>query len=166
MSKCSKCLEKDIKIHDLTQEVNRLKKIIQSNKRKQKEGIFGSSTPSSKIPIKENTKVNNSNKNGGGKKGHKGHGRKKPTFIITNNGVYRQVKLVRKMVLGEYVLTEEHDGMDIDKPVINFKQLAESMGVKATQVTEPDDIENALKEAIDDNKPRLVEVFIENKPKA
>lgn len=77
MKNCSKCLEKDIKIFDLTQEIKRLKSIIQSQERKQKEGVFGSSTPSSKIPIKENTKVNKLNKNGGGKKGHKGHGRKK-----------------------------------------------------------------------------------------
>lgn len=78
MSNCSKCLEKEIKIHDLTQQVDHLKKIIQSQKKKHKqEGAFGSSTPSSKIPIKENTKNNVQNKNGGGKKGHKGHGRKK-----------------------------------------------------------------------------------------
>ncbi len=87
------------------------------------------------------------------------------TFIITNNGVYRQVKLVRKLVLGEYVLTEKHDGMDIDEPVINFKQLAESMGVEGTQVTKPDKLGNVLQEAISQDKPRLVEVFIENKPK-
>ena len=87
------------------------------------------------------------------------------TFVITNNGVYRQVKLVRRLVLGEYVLTEKHDGMDIDEPVINFKQLAESMGVKATQVTDPAKLGNALKAAVKDNKPRLIEVFIENKPK-
>lgn len=87
------------------------------------------------------------------------------TYVITNNGVYRQVKLVRKMVLGEYVLTEKHDGMEIDEPVINFQQLAECMGVKAVQVTDPDEIGKALKEAIEDNRPRLVEVFIENKAK-
>lgn len=77
MSSCSNCLEKDIKIYDLTQKIKRLQKIIESHKEKQKEGVFGSSTPSSKIPIKQNTKNNKSNKNGGGKKGHKGHGRKK-----------------------------------------------------------------------------------------
>ena len=87
------------------------------------------------------------------------------TFVITNNGVYRQVKLVRKLVLGQYPLTEKHDGMDIDEPVINFKQLAESMRVKAVQVTDPAKLSNALKKAIADNKPRLVEVFIENKAK-
>ena len=77
MAICSNCIEKDVKIYDLTQEIKRLKNIIKSQKIKQKEGFFGTSTPSSKIPIKGNTKNNNSNKNGGGKKGHKGHGRKK-----------------------------------------------------------------------------------------
>jgi benzoylformate decarboxylase len=86
------------------------------------------------------------------------------TFVITNNGVYRQVKLVRKKVLGEYDLTERHTGMDIDKPVINFKMLAESMGVRGVQVNEPGGLEHALKDAVDSDIPGLVEVFIENKP--
>ena len=77
MSSCRDCFEKDIQIYDLTQKIERLQKIIQSLKIKQKSGAFGSSTPSSKIPIKENTKNSKSNKNGGGEKGHKGHGRKK-----------------------------------------------------------------------------------------
>ena len=77
MSSCSKCLEKDIQIYDLTQKIEHLQKIIDSHKKKQKEGPFGSSTPSSKIPLKENTKVKSKNKNGGGKIGHEGHGRKK-----------------------------------------------------------------------------------------
>ncbi|MBN1905712.1 MAG: thiamine pyrophosphate-binding protein [Deltaproteobacteria bacterium] len=85
------------------------------------------------------------------------------TFVITNNGVYRQVKLVRRHVLGDYVLTEKHAGMDIDEPVINFKGLAEAMGVKGAQVKEPDDLEKALKDAVKNNHPRLIEVFIENK---
>lgn len=88
------------------------------------------------------------------------------TYVITNNGVYRQVKLVRKRLLGEYDLTERHTGMDIDKPVINFKMLAESMGVTGVQVNEPDRLEHALKDAVDSDTPRLVEVFIENKPRS
>lgn len=87
------------------------------------------------------------------------------TFVIANNGVYRQVKLVRKLVLGEYALTEKHVGMDIDEPVIHFKQLAEAMGVGGRQVVEPDELESALLEAVHQDRPRLVEVFIENKSK-
>lgn len=86
------------------------------------------------------------------------------TFVITNNGVYRQVKLVRKRVLGEYDLTERHTGMDIDKPVINFKMLAESMGVEGVQIDNPNKLDHGLKEAVNSKTPRLVEVFIENKP--
>ena len=37
--------------------------------------------------------------------------------------------------------------------------------MKATQVTDPAKLGNALKAAVKDNKPRLIEVFIENKPK-
>ena len=77
MSSCAKCLEKEIQIYDLQQKIIKLQKIVDSQKKKQKEGTFGSSTPSSKIPIKENTKNNKKNKNGGAKNGHKGHGRKK-----------------------------------------------------------------------------------------
>lgn len=86
------------------------------------------------------------------------------TYVITNNGVYRQVKLVRKQVLGEYDLTERHVGMDIDKPVINFKMLAESMGVKGAQIKEPNELEQALKDTVNSNRPGLVEIFIENNP--
>jgi transposase len=77
MNTCNSCLEKDIKIYNLTQENERLKKLLQSQNKKNKEGVFGSSTPSSQIPIKENTKNNKQNKNGGAKIGHKGYGRKK-----------------------------------------------------------------------------------------
>lgn len=77
MSSCIKCLNKDIEIHNLKQKNIKLQKIIDSLKKTQKEGIFGSSTPSGKIPIKENTKNKSLNKNGGAKLGHIGHGRKK-----------------------------------------------------------------------------------------
>ena len=77
MSKCCNCLEKDVIIHDLENEVEKLKKIINSQKKKEKDGPFGSSTPSSKVPIKPNTKEDNEETKGGAKKGHKGNGRRK-----------------------------------------------------------------------------------------
>ena len=43
---------------------------------KNKEPFFGSSTPSSKIPLKENTTQTNKENKGGAKKGHTGNGRK------------------------------------------------------------------------------------------
>jgi benzoylformate decarboxylase len=86
------------------------------------------------------------------------------TFVITNNATYRQVKLVRKIVLGEYPLTEKHEGMELDEPVLNFSMIAQSMGVKAESVKDPGDLGRALKAAFDSGEPRLVEVFVENRP--
>jgi transposase len=42
---------------------------------KAKEGFFGSSTPSSKVPVKPNSSTKHQRNRGGGKPGHKGHGR-------------------------------------------------------------------------------------------
>jgi benzoylformate decarboxylase len=86
------------------------------------------------------------------------------TFVITNNATYRQVKLVRKLVLGDYPLNEKHEGMELDDPVINFSMLAQSMGVKGEAVKNPGDLGRALKAAIGSEEPRLVEVFVENRP--
>jgi benzoylformate decarboxylase len=54
--------------------------------------------------------------------------------------------------------------MDIDKPVIDFSNLAESMGVKGERVERPEDLGQALKTAMASNEPRLVEVLVENRP--
>jgi transposase len=73
---CSKCLDKQRKIDKLTEENKRLKDKLRVQKRKQKEGFFGSSTPSSKVPIKSGTPESEKKKRGA-KPGHKGKGRKK-----------------------------------------------------------------------------------------
>src|SRR5512139_671593 len=86
------------------------------------------------------------------------------TFVITNNATYRQVKLVRKIVLGEYPLSEKHEGMELDNPVLNFSMIAQSMGVRGESVKDPGDLGPALKAAFDSGEPRLVEVFVENRP--
>ncbi len=87
------------------------------------------------------------------------------TFIITNNATYRQVKLVRKAVLGDYPLNEKHPGMELDSPVMNFQKMAESMGVAATQVEDPNELLATLEDNIGSNHPNLIEVFVENASK-
>lgn len=63
-------------IDRLLDEIARLKSKLHYQERKAKEGLFGSSTPSSKIPIKESSAEEKRQRKGGAKKGHKGHGRK------------------------------------------------------------------------------------------
>jgi transposase len=79
VNSCESCFEKQLKIDRLTQEVETLKSEIKRLKRKSVEGFFSSSTPSSKIPVKENSKKENSKKQGGAQLGHKGYGRRSHT---------------------------------------------------------------------------------------
>ncbi len=76
MSYCNGCYEKQLKIDRLKERIEHLEKKIKNRKRKDKEGYFGSSTPSAKKPFKENSSKEKLNKNGGAKPGHPGNGRK------------------------------------------------------------------------------------------
>jgi transposase len=73
---CPGCFEKQRRIDELQDEVIRLKQKLRYEERKTKDGYFGSSTPSSKRPFKE-AADDIVKKNGGGVRGHKGHGRKR-----------------------------------------------------------------------------------------
>jgi transposase len=72
---CEDCFDKQRTIDELKDEVVMLKSKLAYQKRTAKEGLFGSSTPSSKVPIKANTAQQLKRLKGGGKPGHKGHGR-------------------------------------------------------------------------------------------
>ncbi len=72
---CEACFQKQLKIDALTEEVTRLKAKLKYLERKDQQGYFGSSTPSSKVPFKANAAPENQHKRGGAKKGHAGHGR-------------------------------------------------------------------------------------------
>jgi len=81
------------------------------------------------------------------------------TYVVTNNATYGQVKIVRKVVLGEYPLSEKHEGMELDQPVMDFSLLGKSLGVESERVSAPDDIAPALAWAVGSGRPRLVEVM-------
>ena len=85
-------------------------------------------------------------------------------MIITNNGTYRQVKNVRKRILGDYPLNEPHLGMEIDNPVISFMALAKSMGVSGCQVHKAVELSKAIENGRNCKEPYLIEVFVENRP--
>ena len=75
ISYCPGCFEKQRKIDELTEEIKGLKAKLRYLERKGQEGYFGSSTPSSQVPVKANATEENQRKRGGAKKGHPGHGR-------------------------------------------------------------------------------------------
>ncbi len=81
------------------------------------------------------------------------------TFVIINNATYGQVKLVRRIVLGDYPLDEKHEGMELDRPVMDFSLLAEALGVEAERAETPDQVGSVLRRAVGSGRPRLVEVI-------
>ena len=77
INNCPICLEKQRKIDELTEEVARLRKALGQQKRQAAAGLFGSSTPSAKLPVKPNTSEAQEPVKRGARKGHKGAGRKR-----------------------------------------------------------------------------------------
>lgn len=72
---CSVCLEKQRRIDELEGEVKRIRLALGRERRKAQDGLFGSSTPSSKKPVKKDVEKREG-KPKGARPGHKGHGRK------------------------------------------------------------------------------------------
>jgi len=79
---CSECLKKQEEIFRLKEQVKRLQAQLRRQERKITEGYFGSSTPSSKQPVKHNSDNTSDNKNrGGAKVGHQGTGRRSMSAV-------------------------------------------------------------------------------------
>ena len=80
------------------------------------------------------------------------------TYVICNNKSYR----ILKQRLLAFQGNDNFIGMDFREPEIDFVGLAQSMGLKAQRVTEPDQIEPALKQALADTSgPNLIEVVVD-----
>ena len=75
MTYCKQCLDKQQKINELEEEICSLNNKLRYQQRTATEGFFGSSTPSSRLPVKPNSHKGHPGNRGGGKPGHKGHGR-------------------------------------------------------------------------------------------
>jgi transposase len=75
VNNCPLCLEKQRRPDELEEELKRLRAALGREQRKAEEGLFGSSTPSSKQPVKKNIEQKEG-KPKGAHPGHEGHGRK------------------------------------------------------------------------------------------
>jgi transposase len=73
---CPFCLVKQRLIDELEEEVQSLRRKLRSQQRKAEEGLFGSSTPSSKRPLKPNVEEKE-HKPKGARPGHRGAGRRR-----------------------------------------------------------------------------------------
>jgi transposase len=74
---CPDCFAKQQEINRLKDRITHLEGKLRLRQRQVKEGPFGSSTPSSKVPIKPSSLPERQARKGGGKLGHAGHGRRR-----------------------------------------------------------------------------------------
>jgi benzoylformate decarboxylase len=81
------------------------------------------------------------------------------TFVIANNGAYSILKERLVAFGGASVAKETMIGMDFDPP-IRFTGLAESLGVPARRVAEPAEVAPALRWALAQDGPALLDVAI------
>ncbi len=72
---CEGCLHKQLIIDRQNQEIQALKKKLKLNERRLNDGFFGSSTPSSQLPIKANSLAENQAKRGGAQPAHQANKR-------------------------------------------------------------------------------------------
>ncbi len=75
MNGCAECLKKPRIIDRLTEENQRLKQKLRYQERQATEGVFGSRTPSAKLPVKANTPPAQEPTRKGARPGHPGAGR-------------------------------------------------------------------------------------------
>ncbi len=78
------------------------------------------------------------------------------TYVIANNRGYRIIK--ERLV--SFRKTDKFTGMDLREPEIDFVSLAQSMGVAARRVTDPQDIAPALREGFASGKPNLIDMRV------
>jgi benzoylformate decarboxylase len=78
--------------------------------------------------------------------------------VIPNNRSYR----ILKERLVSFRKTDKFVGMDMDDPAIDFVALAQSMGVPARRITNPQDAGPALRESIQSGGPSLLDVTVAN----
>jgi benzoylformate decarboxylase len=79
------------------------------------------------------------------------------TYVIVNNRSYR---ILKERMVG-FRGTRTFMGMELGEPPIDFRALAEAMGVRAVTVSDPRAIDSALREAINAKAPRLLEFIVD-----
>ncbi len=80
------------------------------------------------------------------------------TYVIINNRSYRILKERMVSMRG----ARAFPGMELSDPPIDFKAIAEAMGVKAATVSDPREIDPAMRESTGAGAPRLLEFIVES----
>jgi benzoylformate decarboxylase len=89
------------------------------------------------------------------------HHRVKVVFIICNNKQYRIVKHRLHHYAGAAARNRKYFGVELRNPEIDFVGLGRSLGIWSTRVEHPDQIADALRAALEQDGPALLDVLVE-----
>ena len=90
------------------------------------------------------------------------HYRLPVTFVITNNTEYKILKDCARVLGLPEARAGRFESMDILEPKVDYVGLAESLGVSACRLSEPDDLSQAVAESLAGDVPRLIEVAVKH----
>jgi hypothetical protein len=116
---CPECVKKQEEIYQLRDKVKQLQAKLRLQQQQAQQGYFGSSTPSSQKPIKNNTENDNPRKNGGAKQGHVGTGRKRYTADEADR--IEHIECEPKICPQCQIQLEKRDSLD--RSVLGVKEL-------------------------------------------
>jgi len=89
------------------------------------------------------------------------HYRLPVTFLVTNNTQYKILKDCARVLGLPNAMAHQYLGLDLVDPPVDYVRLAEAMGVKACRLGEPDAVSDAVRQSLEGDEPRLIEVPIQ-----
>ncbi|HOM16789.1 MAG TPA: thiamine pyrophosphate-dependent enzyme, partial [Thermoguttaceae bacterium] len=78
-------------------------------------------------------------------------------FLVTNNQEYKILKDCARVLRLPEALAGRYEGLDLDRPVIDYVGLARSLGVPACRVTQPDALAELVQMGLGADGPILIE---------
>ncbi len=88
------------------------------------------------------------------------------TFVICNNAQYQILKVGAQGMKLPQALRGEFLGMDLNQPEVDMVALAQSLGVAARRIADPDELSAAVAESLAGDQPMLFDVPIQRKTPA
>lgn len=86
------------------------------------------------------------------------HHRIPVTFVVCNNAQYRILKDCAAVMPLPRMAAGQHLAMDLVGPEIDYVALAQSLGVEARRITEPDELSELVGASLRGDRPQLFEV--------
>ena len=83
------------------------------------------------------------------------------TVVVLNNGGYYILKAQLLGMNQKAVKYDRYPGMDIAEPAVDFMALAKAFGVPAERAEKADEVTAAVRKAMNEDGPHLIEIPID-----